>query len=82
LGEIEAIGPPGEPGWAEHISATPVLAWKARDVRMHRGGRPWIWRPPPALRFSCQPSPRLDECSDPFFPWGGSAPAPGSRAAR
>ena len=39
-GEIEANGPPGEPGWAQHISATPVLAWKARDVRMHRGGGP------------------------------------------
>jgi len=48
---------------------------------------PW-WRAldlatdPRASRFSCQPSPRLDECSHSFSPWGGSAPAPGSRAAR
>ena len=44
---LGAMYPAGEPGWAEHISATPVLAWKARDVRMHRGGGPWIWRPTP-----------------------------------
>jgi hypothetical protein len=39
-GEIQTSGLSGDPDLAERISDMPMLAWKSRNVRTHRGGEP------------------------------------------